>query len=177
MIRILGIDPGSLITGYGVIEMQSNRLVYITNGCIRTQGDDLAGKLHDIFRAVDELVTQYTPHEVAIESVFVSRNVSSALKLGQARGSAITAVALRHLPVIEYTPSEIKKAVVGRGNATKLQVQHMIKALLNLKEKQQADAADALAVAICHGHSRSALRQLGRLTRTSRSSSRWRLKG
>jgi len=175
MIRILGIDPGSLLTGYGVIELQANKLSCVTSGHIRTKASDLAGRLQQIFMALDTLITEHSPHEVAIESVFVYRNVDSALKLGQARGAAITSVAMHSLPVIEYAPSEIKKAVVGRGNATKPQVQHMIKAILNLQGKQQADAADALAVAICHANSRNALRQSGRLAMGR--GARWRLKG
>lgn len=175
MIRILGIDPGSHLTGYGIIESQGNRLVCVASGCLRIKAADLAGRLQQVYVGLDSLISEFVPHEVAIESVFVYRNVDSALKLGQARGAAITAVAMRGVPVIEYTPSEIKKAVVGKGNATKIQVQHMTKALLSLQGKQQADAADALAIAICHAHSRGAMRQSGRLAMGR--GGRWRLKG
>lgn len=175
MIRILGIDPGSQLTGYGVIDMLHGKLTCVTSGCIRIKPGELASRLQQIYTALDGIVSEYVPHEVAIENIFVCRNVDSALKLGQARGAAITAVAMRSLPVIEYSPSEIKKAVVGRGNATKPQVQHMVKALLALQGKQQADAADALAVAICHSHSRQLLRQTGRLAMGR--GGRWRLKG
>ncbi|MBI3562503.1 MAG: crossover junction endodeoxyribonuclease RuvC [Gammaproteobacteria bacterium] len=173
--RILGVDPGSQLTGYGIIETQANRLVCVHSGCIRIKLSDLAGRLLQIYTALGEITDEFKPHEVAVESVFVHRNVESALKLGQARGAAITSVAMRGLPVIEYTPSTIKKTVAGRGNATKRQVQHMVKALLNLPGKQQADAADALAVAICHANSRGALRNSGQLA--VRRGGRWRLKG
>jgi crossover junction endodeoxyribonuclease RuvC len=157
MIRILGIDPGSRLTGYGVIEMQRGRPVWLGSGCIRTRGEDLAARLKIIYQGVAELVEEYVPFEVAIESVYVHRNADSALKLGQARGTAIAAVANHAIPLVEYTPSQIKKSVVGRGNAAKAQVQHMVSAMLALKQLPQSDAADALAVALCHGHTRSTL--------------------
>ena len=166
-VRILGIDPGSRITGYGILELRGNQFVCLSNGCIRTQQDTLANRLKHIHLGIDELIANYAPQELAIESVFVHRNVDSALKLGQARGTAITCAALQALSVNEYSPAEIKKAVVGRGNAAKAQVQHMVAAILGLHKTIQADAADALAVAICHGHSRNSLtRQLP--LRTSR---------
>ena len=168
MIRILGIDPGSRFTGFGIIEMQGNRLQCLSTGCVRISGQDLASKLRIIFEGITELVEEHQPDEVAIENIFIYRNADSALKLGQARGAAISAVSVQGIPVHEYTPSEIKKAVVGKGNASKEQVQHMIRALLSLNKSPQSDAADALAVALCHGHLRNQPVQLNRHRRTGR---------
>ena len=173
MIRILGIDPGSRITGYGIIEVRPNQAVCISHGCIKAQQETLAERLKHIHLGLTDLIEQFTPEEMAIESVFVHRNVDSALKLGQARGAAIASVALSSLAVHEYSPAEIKKSVVGRGNAAKQQVQHMVKAILGLHKSPQADAADALAVALCHGHSRDLKRKLPEV-RSSRRNKRWR---
>lgn len=151
--RILGIDPGSRFTGYGIVELQDDRLRWVASGCIKVKGDSLGEKLRVIAEGINQLLDEHQPHEVAIEQVFLSRNVDSALKLGQARGAAISCVALRALQVSEYSPSQIKKSVVGKGNAAKEQVQHMIKALLCLSDTPQEDAADALAVAVCHAQS------------------------
>lgn len=151
-VRILGIDPGSRVTGFGVLERVDGRVVYVGSGCVRTEEGELTGRLKTIFDGVRTLVTQYRPTQVAIERVFMHRNPDSALKLGQARGAALCAVLLDGLAVSEYTPAEIKQAVVGKGNAAKTQVQHMITALLSLPGTPQADAADALAVALCHLH-------------------------
>lgn len=149
--RILGIDPGSRFTGYGIVELTSdNKIRWVASGCIRVKGDDLSHKLRIIAQGLNELLDTHQPDEVAIEQVFVHRNVDSALKLGQARGAAISTVALRALPVSEYSPSQIKKSVVGKGNAAKEQVQHMMKTLLCLSRIPQEDAADALAIAVCH---------------------------
>jgi len=167
MIRILGIDPGSRITGFGIIEVHTNRSVCIAHGCIKAQQPTLAERLKHIHLELAGLIEQHEPEEMAIESVFVHRNVDSALKLGQARGAAITTVALQSIAVHEYSPAEIKKSVVGRGNAAKQQVQHMVKTILGLNKSPQADAADALAVALCHGHSRDLKTHLPQL-RTSR---------
>ena len=156
MIRILGIDPGSRTTGFGVVDVEGQRLICAASGCIHTRGETLAERLADIHRGILEVVEEYAPEEVAIERVFVQRNADSALKLGQARGAAISAVAGLRLPVHEYSPTQIKQAVVGRGNAAKPQVQHMVCALLRLNRTPPADAADALAMAICHGHLRGA---------------------
>jgi crossover junction endodeoxyribonuclease RuvC len=153
-IRILGIDPGSRITGYGVVDFVGQKLTHISSGCIRTKGDDLAGRLKQIHAQVLEIVAQYQPQEAAIERVFVARNPSSALKLGQARGAAIVACASADAPLFEYSPNEIKQAITGRGHAEKQQIQHMIKILLALTKSPATDAADALAVAICHGNIR-----------------------
>ncbi len=158
--RILGIDPGSITTGYGVIAEQDGRVHYVDSGCIRTGGEQLAERLKHIFRGVSELIAHYQPQQVAIERVFVHRNADSALKLGQARGAAICAAVQLDLPVHEYTPTEIKQAVVGRGGAAKEQVQHMVQVLLKLQGKPQSDAADALAVALCHSHIQQTLSQI-----------------
>jgi len=161
MIRILGIDPGSIHSGYGIIDMDSNHAVHVTHGTLRVRGDSLAEKLDFIFVEISSIITEFAPGEAAVEQVFMHRNADSALKLGQARGAAITACARHGLAVSEYTPNQIKQATVGRGHAAKQQVQHMIKVLLCLREAPQSDAADALAVALCHGHSREGRRRLG----------------
>ncbi len=152
MTRILGIDPGSRLTGYGIIEMQGSKAVWISSGCIRVRSDNLAGRLGEICEGIQSLLDEFQPHETAIEQVFVHRNPSSALKLGQARGAAMSMVALRSIPVNEYTPTQIKQAITGRGNAAKAQIQHMTMTLLGLNKLPQEDAADALAVALCHAH-------------------------
>jgi|TARA_R100001530_G_scaffold135295_1_gene112136 crossover junction endodeoxyribonuclease RuvC len=155
---ILGIDPGSRLTGYGVIEQRGRQLSYLGSGCIKVIGSraeplTLAEKLRRIHDSVSELITQFKPDEFAIEQVFMAKNPDSALKLGQARGAAIVAAACAELPVAEYSARQIKQSVVGNGGAEKSQVQHMVMALLNLQRCPQEDAADALAVALCHAHS------------------------
>jgi len=151
---ILGIDPGSRKTGYGLISKQGNRLVHIDNGAIFTQSaKDFPQRLEKIFTGLSAVIAQYQPEVVAVENVFLAKNAMSALKLGQARGAAIVAAVNVGLPVHEYTAMQVKQAVVGTGRAEKTQVQQMIKALLNLPEVAQEDASDALAVAICHAHS------------------------
>jgi crossover junction endodeoxyribonuclease RuvC len=157
MIRILGIDPGSRMTGYGVIEVRDRRTVYVASGCVRMNDGDFPERLRTIFEGVGEVVERYRPTEIAIEKVFVQRNVDSALKLGQARGAAICAVVSRSLPIAEYSPAQIKQALVGRGAAAKEQVQHMVKTLLQLIESPREDAADALACALCHSHTRQTM--------------------
>ena len=157
MIRILGIDPGSRITGYGIVDTDGQRSVYVTSGCVRIDGENVGEKLKTIFDAIQQLVQAHHPQELAIEKVFMHRNADSALKLGQARGAAICAATTHTIPVSEYTPTQIKKSVVGKGNAAKEQVQHMVKVLLNLSSFPQADAADALAAALCHVHMRNTL--------------------
>ncbi|TCO81962.1 Holliday junction endonuclease RuvC [Plasticicumulans lactativorans] len=151
MTRILGLDPGSRITGYGVIDLVGSRSRYVDSGCIRTPDGDTAARLRAVFEGLAEIIRTHAPATMAIEQVFMHRNPESALKLGQARGVAIVAAALAGLEVAEYTPATIKQAVVGTGRADKEQVQHMVTALLGLPRKPQADAADALAVALCHG--------------------------
>ncbi|BCG46152.1 Crossover junction endodeoxyribonuclease RuvC [Citrifermentans bremense] len=151
---ILGIDPGSRKTGYGIISQQGNRLIHVDNGAIFTQSaKDFPERLERIFTGLSEIIAQYRPEVVAVEDVFLAKNAQSALKLGQARGAAIVAAVNVGLPVHEYTAMQVKQAVVGTGRAEKTQVQQMIKALLNLPEVAQEDASDALAVAICHAHS------------------------
>jgi crossover junction endodeoxyribonuclease RuvC len=157
MIRILGIDPGSRLTGYGLIDADGGHSRYVASGCLQVGGDSLSDKLGLIFRELSELMSEYRPQHFAIESVFMHRNAGSALKLGQARGAAICAAVMQELPVAEYAPREIKLSVVGRGGADKQQVQHMVRVLLNLSDVPQADAADALAVALCHSFRQKAL--------------------
>lgn len=149
--RLLGIDPGSRITGYGIIQVSASKLTYVTSGCIRVNAEELNQRLQNIYLGLSEIIAAYQPDEAAIEQVFMHQNVSSAIKLGQARGAAIVAVASR--PLAEYSARQIKQSVVGYGAAKKDQVQLMVQSLLNLSGKPQADAADALAVAICHAHS------------------------
>lgn len=154
MVRVLGIDPGSNITGYGLVDVEGQSNTYVASGCLRLKGDDLGEKLAMIYRELGDIIVEHAPNELAVERVFMSRNADSALKLGQARGAAICAGVTRGLPLFEYTPRAIKQAVVGKGGAGKDQVQHMVTVLLNLNKSPQADAADALAVALCHGHTR-----------------------
>jgi crossover junction endodeoxyribonuclease RuvC len=150
---ILGLDPGSRITGYGVVFQQGARFQYIASGAIRAGEGAFPDRLAVIFAGVCEVIEACKPDCVGIEQVFMSRNADSALKLGQARGAAITAAVSRGLPVEEYSARQVKQAVVGKGGADKKQVQHMVRVLLRLSGGPlQADAADALAVAICHGH-------------------------
>lgn len=157
--RILGIDPGSRITGFGIIDVTKNKSCWVQSGCIRTPDDALPIRLKAIFQSLSDILDEYKPTEMAIEKVFMHNNPDSALKLGQARGTAICAVANYDVPVYEYTPREIKQAIVGKGSATKVQIQHMIKALLSLNETPQEDAADALAIALSHAHLNATLQQ------------------
>jgi crossover junction endodeoxyribonuclease RuvC len=151
--RILGLDPGSLRTGYGVIDCAAGTLTIVAQGCIATAGGALADRLRIIHARVTELIQLHNPQEVAVERVFLSKNADSALKLGQARGAALAAVPAA-LGVHEYAPRAIKLAVVGVGGAEKAQVAHMVKQLLRVQMKLGADAADALAIAICHANTR-----------------------
>ncbi|MHC8441060.1 MAG: crossover junction endodeoxyribonuclease RuvC [Candidatus Eutrophobiaceae bacterium] len=155
MLRILGIDPGSINTGYGIVEQQGDLLNSVAYGVIQPRNLDLAPKLYYIQEQLLLLLDKHPVDEASIEQVFVNKNANSALKLGQARGCAMAACAMRGLPVSEYSPNSIKLAVVGRGHADKQQVQHMVKVLLHLEDPPQTDAADALATAICHAHSRN----------------------
>jgi crossover junction endodeoxyribonuclease RuvC len=140
------------VTGFGIIDVAERRHRYITCGCINTGDGDFATRIRAIAAGLDALVERYRPEQMAIERVFMNRNADSALKLGQARGAAIAAVVMRDIPVYEYSATQIKQATVGRGHADKGQVQHMVRALLQLSETPQADAADALACALCHSH-------------------------
>ncbi|EKT57505.1 crossover junction endodeoxyribonuclease RuvC [Providencia sneebia] len=161
MAIILGIDPGSRVTGYGVIRQQGRQLIYMGSGCIRTQVDDLPTRLQRIYAGVSEIITQYQPDVLAIEQVFMAKNADSALKLGQARGVAIVAGVNQSLPVFEYAARQVKQTVVGTGAAEKSQVQHMVKSILKLSANPQSDAADALAIAITHCHFNQNLLQVG----------------
>lgn len=153
-VRILGLDPGSLRTGYAVVETSVTGVSYVVSGAIRTQGATLTERLQEIFTSVDRLSNEFRPDEVAIESIFMHRNADSALKLGQARGAALSATFALRPRVFEYAPREVKLAVVGTGAAEKEQVQLMVKRLLNIVGPLGADAADALAIALCHAYSR-----------------------
>jgi crossover junction endodeoxyribonuclease RuvC len=153
-VRILGIDPGSQITGFGVVDVAGNRTTAVEWGSIRTGGEH-SDRLRSIFLGVGELVREYRPTEIAIEKVFLSRNADSALKLGQARAAAICATFAGDVSIHEYSARHIKKAVVGRGAAEKDQVQRMVRMILGLDEPIAADAADALAAAICHANERT----------------------
>ena len=151
---VLGIDPGSRITGYGLLRKEGNRLIHLDNGGIWTDSAaDFPGRLEQIFRGITAIIDRHAPDAVAVENIFFSNNVQSALKLGQARGAAVVACVVRGIPVFEYTALQVKQAVVGHGKAAKEQVQQMVRVLLNLAEPAQADASDALAVAICHANS------------------------
>lgn len=149
---ILGIDPGSRVTGYGVIRHTGRTLEYLGSGVIRTQVEDMPTRLKRIYAGVSEIITQFQPNMFAIEEVFLAKNPSSALKLGQARGTAIVAAVNQDLPVFEYAARLVKQTVTGIGSADKVQVQDMVTRILKLSEKPQADAADALAIAITHAH-------------------------
>ena len=161
--RILGIDPGSRVTGYGVIESDGIRSLHVASGCIKAQGEDFPGRLGVIFNGLSEVIEIHRPVETAIEQVFFARNPASALKLGQARGAAICAVVTRGLTVKEYASRVVKQAIVGTGAADKEQVQHMVKLMLNLATEELApDQADALAVALSHAHTDATLGHLSR---------------
>jgi crossover junction endodeoxyribonuclease RuvC len=157
---ILGIDPGSRITGFGVVTVAGPRLSYVASGCIRTHVGEFTDRLRVIFDEAGRLVTEYRPDELAIERVFVHKNADSALKLGHARAAALCATFAHPAPIHEYAPREIKLAVTGSGSADKRQIQEMVIRLLELSGTIKADAADALAVAICHAH----MRDVNRLT-------------
>ena len=149
---ILGIDPGSVVTGFGLIEIRNKQPFYLTSGAIRIKADTLYLKLREIYSGIAEIINSYHPDTSAIEQTFMNKNAASALKLGQARGAAIAAMAMQDLSVAEYSAKQVKQAVVGYGAADKSQVAHMVATLLNIKHKLQSDAADALAVALCHFH-------------------------
>jgi crossover junction endodeoxyribonuclease RuvC len=153
-VRILGIDPGSQATGFGIIDWQHGNVTYVASGAIRTTGAEFPPRLRQIFEGIVELVRQYEPSEVAVERVFMHRNADSALKLGQARGAAICAVFSASPEVFEYAPREVKLAIVGQGGAQKEQVQLMVRTLLKLQGELGPDAADAIGLALCHAYSR-----------------------
>ena len=150
--RIIGIDPGSRITGIGIIESDGRYSQHVFSTCIRLGSDPFPIRLGRIYKEIELIIREYQPQQMAIEDVFLSNNPSSAIKLGQARGAAICATVMQSIPVFEYSAREIKQAVVGKGNADKSQVQQMVKILLNLQGKIQADTADGLAIALSHAH-------------------------
>ena len=166
-VRVLGLDPGSRTTGFGLVDTGGQGPCYVASGAIRARGADIADRLKEIYAGVAALVAEYQPQEIAIERVFVSRNPDSALKLGQARGAALAATFGCTARIYEYSTREVKKGVVGTGAAEKAQVQRMVGVLLGLQGRLGADAADALAVALCHAHGRAtrlALAAAGRRT-------------
>ncbi|MCD6056173.1 MAG: crossover junction endodeoxyribonuclease RuvC [Gammaproteobacteria bacterium] len=165
---IMGLDPGSRLTGYGVIDSQKSHQRYIASGTIRLGLGEVSERLSILYEALQTLVARYQPDNAAIEQVFLRNNPAVAIKLGQARGSAITALAVHQIPVAEYSPRQIKQAVVGYGNSTKEQVQHMIVRLLQLPNVPAVDAADALAVALCHHFTNTGLQGLQGVKRISR---------
>jgi crossover junction endodeoxyribonuclease RuvC len=152
--RILGLDPGSIRTGYGVIECRPEGDTHIASGCIQPKGSAMASRLRQIHEGIAMLVAKFCPEEIAIERVFMHRNPDSALKLGQARGAALAAAVVAGAEVFEYAPRAVKLAVVGTGTADKDQVSHMVQSLLGIAEPVTADASDALAIAMCHSQAR-----------------------
>ena len=162
-IRIIGVDPGSRSTGYGIVDTDEVRLVHVASGFVRSGEGEWSDRLRTIFEQLGEVIDTHAPREFVIEKVFMHRNPASALKLGQARGVAILAGAVRALSVHEYSPNEVKQAVTGMGHASKEQIQYMTRVLLALREPPQADQADALAVAICHAHMRTTIARRARV--------------
>jgi len=159
VIRLLGVDPGSLKTGVGIIDVRGNHMKHVHHTVIRCSKGDFDTRLHHLFASLRSLIMEFQPDAAAIEDVFVSKNASSALKLGQARGSLIAACGECGIKVAAYPPTQVKQAVVGFGRAEKAQVQHMVRLLLHPPEPLAEDAADALAVAICHAHHTPMLNQ------------------
>lgn len=152
---ILGVDPGTAITGYGVMEHSANKYRLLEYGVIRSRStEELAARLHEIFKGIGRIIDTYKPDHMAVEELFFNKNTKTALAVGHARGVIILAGYMKGLPVFEYTPLQVKQSVVGYGRAEKQQVQFMVKTILNLSDiPKPDDAADALAIAICHGHS------------------------
>ena len=153
MRRVIGVDPGSRKTGYGIIEISLSKISYVTSVHISVDDEVFPKRLGIIYSEVLELVRNYDVQEMAIEDVFLAKNPNSALKLGQARGVAIAAGIAKDLEIFEYAARQVKKTIVGKGGASKTQIQHMVRVLLNLPGVPQADAADGLAIALCHAHS------------------------
>lgn len=174
MTLILGIDPGSRITGYGIVRDTGRGCEYVASGCIRTGTGELPERLQIVFRGIRDVIALHEPVTMGIERVFMARNADSALKLGQARGAAIVAAVEAGLDVSEYSATQVKQAVVGSGGADKQQVQMMVMHLLRLTQKPQIDASDALAIALCHAHHRQSLIPHG-LVRAKRRGGRLRL--
>ncbi len=153
MRRVIGVDPGSRKTGYGIIEISVSKIDYVTSGHISVDDEVFPKRLGIIYSEVLELATNYDVQEMAIEEVFLAKNPNSALKLGQARGVAIASGIAKDLEIFEYAARQVKKTIVGKGGASKTQIQHMVRVLLNLPGVPQTDAADGLAIALCHAHS------------------------
>ena len=170
-LRILGIDPGLRVTGYGIIDKQGQNLLYVASGVIRTEQGELPGRIQTIFAGIGEILATFQPEAAAVEKVFVNVNPQSTVLLGQARGATIAALTHAGQPVFEYTALQVKQAVVGNGHADKQQVIHMVTRLLKLSGEPSPDAADALACAICHAHGGmglGALSTAGRRVRNGR---------
>lgn len=159
--RILGIDPGSRLTGFGIVDCTGDNASYVASGSVNSIAGEFPARLKLIFDAMSDIVAEYRPDVVAVESVFMHRNAGSALKLGHARSAAICATFELDVDIVEYAPREIKQAVVGTGAATKDQVQHMVRHLLKLEGEPSPDAADALAAALCHAHQRRLIARTG----------------
>jgi len=155
VVRILGIDPGFRLTGYGLIDTNGQKSVYVSHGHIRNTSAEPAGRLKNIFTHLQAVIADYQPDELAVEKVFVAKNADSALKLGQARSAAICASFEADLPVYEYAATLVKQSIAGKGSADKEQVQHMVQALLECKHNLTLDESDALAIALCHAHTRA----------------------
>lgn len=167
MVRIIGLDPGLRNTGWGVIESEGSRLIYVADGAVHSDADaPLAERLLQIHTQVLAVIREFSPDEAAIEETFVNADARATLKLGQARGAVMLAPAMGRIPVAEYAPNQIKKSVVGAGHAEKAQVKHMVKVLLPRAELNTADSIDALAIAICHAHHRGAMTLAAKLARS-----------
>jgi|SRR6185295_12451429 len=162
---IIGIDPGSRRTGFGILELSGNQSQYIESGCIRATESSVFLRLHSIYRGLQAIVARYHPKEAAIEQVFLQHNPSSALKLGEVRGVCIAA--LSDIIMTDYSARQVKQSIVGFGAAKKEQVQHMVRRLLNIQTALQADEADALAIALCHAHMRFSLNKMGKVRKKS----------
>jgi crossover junction endodeoxyribonuclease RuvC len=163
---VLGVDPGSRATGYGLVEFSGNRLRHVAHGVIKVGGEEsMPARLAEIFNELTRVMTDFSPVEAGVETIFSAKNVQSAFKLGQARGVILLAAELRGIPVAEYSPTQVKNAVVGYGRAEKEQVQEMVRRFLALPKAAPSDASDALAVAICHGRTRSTLDAMKRIAR------------
>jgi crossover junction endodeoxyribonuclease RuvC len=155
LIRILGIDPGLRRTGWGVVDVAGNRLIFVACGCVETnERDDVAARLVAIHRGLARVLSEHRPQEAAVEATFVNKDAAATLKLGQARGIAMLVPAIAGVPVAEYAPNLVKKTIVGTGHGEKAQVRMMISVLLPKADPRSADAADALAIAVCHAHHR-----------------------
>lgn len=166
-IRILGIDPGSRLTGFGVLDLDADHATYVASGVVKSLDGDFPARLKCIYESMTSIMDEYRPTVIAVESVFMARNAGSALKLGHARSAALCATFAYDVEVHEYAPREIKQAIVGKGSASKEQIQHMVVRLLSLPQSPAEDAADALAAALCHSHQRRLKGQLSALAASS----------